>query len=238
MFGIFQQVQGWLKLRGADGTIIGNDGDSINSKVTASVLPTGASSAALQAAGNGTLNTIQTNQATALKQDAQNVLIGPVNETEPADELTASGLNGRLKRIAKLLVNLTNNTTAPLAASLVTYKNFNDIDLNDDTVETVLHSVTGSGYLYGASIAVDKNTIRVLIKIDGSAIFDFTGEELHGVVNKDSDFTAATLFSVSNDGKRMFLSPNTPFHYATSLEFTTYCKDKITDQLYTYSVDA
>lgn len=43
MFGIFSQIQGWVKLKGAtDGTKIGNVTDSLKTNVTASALPAGA----------------------------------------------------------------------------------------------------------------------------------------------------------------------------------------------------
>ena len=47
MFGLFSQVQGWVKLKGAtDGTKIGNTGDSLKALITASALPTGAATEA------------------------------------------------------------------------------------------------------------------------------------------------------------------------------------------------
>ena len=47
MFGIFSQIQGWVKLKGAtDGTKIGNVSDSLKTNVTSCSLPTGAATEA------------------------------------------------------------------------------------------------------------------------------------------------------------------------------------------------
>lgn len=44
--------------------------------------------------------------ATEAKQDAQNVLVGAVNETAPATDIASSGLNGRLQRVAQRITSL------------------------------------------------------------------------------------------------------------------------------------
>jgi hypothetical protein len=59
MFGIFSQIQGWVKLKGdTDGTKIGNVSDSLKANVTASALPEGASTEATLAALNAKLNSL------------------------------------------------------------------------------------------------------------------------------------------------------------------------------------
>lgn len=49
---------------------------------------------------------LPTGAATAAKQDAEAVLVGPVTETAPATDTASSGLNGRLQRIAQRLTSL------------------------------------------------------------------------------------------------------------------------------------
>jgi len=57
MFGIFSQVQGWVRIKGnTDGTKIGNVSDSLKTNVTASVLPTGASTESTLSTLSGKLN--------------------------------------------------------------------------------------------------------------------------------------------------------------------------------------
>ena len=101
MFGIFSQIQGWVRLKGnTDGTKIGNTGDSLKTTVTSSALPTGA---ALESV-----------------QNAQSILIGPVTETAPVTDIASSGLNGRLQRIAQRLTSLIavfNPLTSPPGSS-------------------------------------------------------------------------------------------------------------------------
>lgn len=73
-------------------------------------LPTGAATAAKQ-------DTLAGLVATAAKQDAEAVLVGAVNEAAPATDIAASGLNGRLQRIAQRLTSLIALVPAALDAA-------------------------------------------------------------------------------------------------------------------------
>jgi hypothetical protein len=64
MFGIFSQIQGWVKIKGgSDGTKIGNVTDSLKTNVTASALPTGAATESTLTAVSGKLNPLTTDPA-------------------------------------------------------------------------------------------------------------------------------------------------------------------------------
>lgn len=79
------------KLKGADDTVIGNNGDSLKTEVTASALPSGA--------------------ATSANQSTTNTRIGDVTETAPGSDTASSGLNGRLQRIAQRLSSILTGQT-------------------------------------------------------------------------------------------------------------------------------
>lgn len=82
---------------------------TVDATVSSSVLPTNASTAALQTTGNTSLSSIDTkltSQATAANQTAHSTLFGAVTETAPATDTASSGLNGRLQRIAQRLTSL------------------------------------------------------------------------------------------------------------------------------------
>lgn len=71
-----------------------------NGVLVASALPQGGSSSALQTTGNSSLTSVATNTSSEL------TLVGPVNETAPTSDTAASGLNGRLQRIAENLTSI------------------------------------------------------------------------------------------------------------------------------------
>ena len=50
--------------------------------------------------------TVTGGDASAAKQDAQSVLLGPVTETAPSSDTGSSGLNGRLQRLAQRITSL------------------------------------------------------------------------------------------------------------------------------------
>lgn len=62
--------------------------------------------------------TTATNGATAAKQDAEAILVGPVTETAPATDTASSGLNGRLQRIAQRLTSLIGLLPTALGSNL------------------------------------------------------------------------------------------------------------------------
>jgi hypothetical protein len=110
MFGVFSQVQGWIKIKGAtDGTKIGNSSDSLKTTVTSSALPTGAATSANQTTANSSLSSIDT-KVTGLSLETTQVItntrIGDLTETAPVSDTASSGLNGRLQRIAQRLSSL------------------------------------------------------------------------------------------------------------------------------------
>lgn len=78
---------------GTTRAIIGNVGDSLKTNITASVLPTGASTSSLQTTGNTTLTTISTR-------------VGNLTDPAPANDTASSSLNGRLQRIAQRLTSI------------------------------------------------------------------------------------------------------------------------------------
>lgn len=97
MDSIFKYMQGIVKLRGGtDNTLIGNSGSSVNTNVTASSLPSGAS--------------------TESTQISQSTLIGAVNETAPASDTASVGVNGRLQRIAQRVTSLITAIGSPFQA--------------------------------------------------------------------------------------------------------------------------
>jgi len=85
------------------------DGEVSDVNVTASVLPTGASTSANQSAANASLSSIDTkltDNATAGNQLTLNTRIGDLAETAPVSDTASSGLNGRLQRIAQRITSL------------------------------------------------------------------------------------------------------------------------------------
>jgi hypothetical protein len=89
MFGILSQVQGWLKIKGAtDGTFIGNSGSSLNSNVTASVLPTGAATQTTLAAVLANLNVT----TSAPGGSAQGLVVRQVPFELPTFSVTAENI--------------------------------------------------------------------------------------------------------------------------------------------------
>jgi hypothetical protein len=96
--GIFPNPIG---IQGADGTQIGNNGDSLKTEITASVLPSGAATESKQDTGNSSLSSIDSKVSTASNQSTLNSRVGTVTETAPATDTASSGLNGRLQRIAQ-----------------------------------------------------------------------------------------------------------------------------------------
>lgn len=129
MKSLFSIIQGWVRLKGdTDGTFIGNDADSLKTKVTSSALPDGGSTSAKQDSQitqatntNTKLDTLNSNGAKETKQDTQitnqttlNTRVGDLTETAPASDTASSGLNGRLQRIAQristFITGLTNGT--------------------------------------------------------------------------------------------------------------------------------
>lgn len=89
MFGILSQVQGWLKIKGAtDGTMIGNSGSSLNSNVTASVLPTGAATQTTLAAVLANLNV----STAAPSTDAQGLIVRQVPFELPTFSVVAEDI--------------------------------------------------------------------------------------------------------------------------------------------------
>lgn len=84
MFGVFSQIQGWVKLKGnTDGTKIGNTGDSLKTLVTSSALPAGAS--------------------TEVTLEAARVLLSSINSKDFSTQTT----------LAAVLANLNVLTAAP-----------------------------------------------------------------------------------------------------------------------------
>jgi len=119
-----------------------------------------------------------------------------------------------------------------------TFKSDTSVTLSSNTTWTDLHSVTGSGNFIGATFVVDSDKIECQIVIDGNIVFDFTGDFLKEVINKDAGHKASGLFESDEDGKRLYMTPNTDFGYETSLLFRARKSGKkVKYQLYTYSVD-
>lgn len=108
-------VTGLLKIKGdTDDTKIGNVGDSIKANVTASALPTGASTGAKQDTGNTSLSSIDTkltDNATATNQGTNHTRLGSLTEAAPASDTASSGLNGRLQRLAQRLTTMLTTLT-------------------------------------------------------------------------------------------------------------------------------
>jgi hypothetical protein len=200
----------------SDNTKIGNVGDSIKTTITSAALPTGAATAAKQDTNTAAVNAVNTklsdgNQQSKIRGDSTGTLIGNVG-----DALKIFDASGEL-------------------GSLTTFKADNDVTLTSSY--STLHSVSGSGLLFGATFVVDNDAVDCRIQIDGQTVFEFNGEFLKEVVNKDSDFRASGIFSVSNDGKRLYFTPQTPVRYTTSLNFSARLNGKkVKYQLYTYTV--
>ena len=119
--------------------------------------------------------------------------------------------------------------------NFLTFKSSTEVTLAGAPSWTVLHSVTGEGYLVAATLVSDSTDMEFRILVDGNVIFNFTGTFLKEVVNTDGIFRAGP-FGCSNDGKRLYFSPNEPFVYASSLSFEARLNGKkVKYQLYTYS---
>jgi len=186
---ILRVVQGWMRIKGnTDGTFIGNTGDSLKTDVTASALPTGASTAANQSTGNASLSSIDTkltDNATATNQttintsiqavetdiEAGNVLTGAVTETAPATDTASSGLNGRLQRIAQristFITGLTNGSYQILLRGNTDGTNIGNVSdalkINDQTL--------------GATNVLDtNNSTSTALGVDG--VFTGTATEI------------------------------------------------------------
>ena len=111
MFGLFSQVQGWVKIKGAsDGTKIGNSGDSLKALITASALPAGASTEATLEAARVLLSSIngkdfatQTTLASVLaalntlnsKDFATQTTLAALNSKDFATQTTMAALNSK-----------------------------------------------------------------------------------------------------------------------------------------------
>lgn len=160
--------------------------------------------AAKQDTGNTSLSTIATNStttatngATAAKQDAEAVLVGPVNETAPASDTASSGLNGRLQRVAQRLTSLiallpTSLGQKTAAASLpVVLPSDGALPLptgastsaKQDTGNTSLASIDGKVALAANQIsggpqvgggAITATTQRVTLATDGPGVANLT----------------------------------------------------------------
>lgn len=103
-------------------------------------LPTGSNSIGQVTANAGTnLDT----SALALEETQvnQNTLIGPVNETSPLTDTAASGLNGRLQRIARNITSLFNSvsTEATLNSVKTNIGAVNETAPGDDTASSGLN---------------------------------------------------------------------------------------------------
>lgn len=207
--------------------MIGNDGDSLNAKVTASALPSGAATAGLQAAGNGSLVSIMANVATAVKQDQSKLvldeienLIGDLNDlpTTSHDEVPAT-LMQRVSHLSLDLAAIQDTLAPPSTADLITNKNNTSTSLNNSTFTTLFEYV-GSGKLYGCVFLPNRNTVECRIEIDGNIIFDFTGEELRLFCNDDAGYDVYDFFSVDSAGKKLYFKPSTPFNFHTSYKMS------------------
>jgi hypothetical protein len=117
-----------------------------------------------------------------------------------------------------------------------TFKSNTEVNLTSNTTYNNLHTVNGSGVLVGATFVVDNDEVDCRILIDNNVIFDFNGQFLSEVVNKDGIFTASGIFGSTKDGKRLYFTPSTPIAYNTSLVFQARKSGKkVKYQLYTYS---
>lgn len=127
--------------------------------------------------------------------------------------------------------------TSPIdPGDFATFKGDTEVTLTSDVTYTTLHSVSGSGLFVGATFVVDSDQAECRIQIDGNTIFEFTGEFLGEIVNKDADYKASGIFGSTGDGKRLYCTPTTPFKYETSLIFSARMNGKkVKYQLYTYS---
>lgn len=77
---ILKVIRGIVRLRGnSDNTLIGNVSDSLKTNVTASALPTGASTEAKQDTGNASLTSIDGKVSTAAKQDTGNASLTSID---------------------------------------------------------------------------------------------------------------------------------------------------------------
>lgn len=119
--------------------------------------------------------------------------------------------------------------------TLTTFKSSTEVVLG--ATYSTLHSVSGMGVFFGATFVVDSNKADCRIQIDGQTVFEFNGDFLNEVINKDADYRASGIFSCTGDGKRIFFTPQTPIRYTTSLNFAARENGKkVKYQLYTYSV--
>lgn len=133
-------------------------------------------------------------------------------------------------------LKVTSNFIAP--GGFTTFKSNTEITLASNTVWTNLHTVNGSGNFIGATFVVDNTEVECQIVIDGNIVFDFTGNFLKEVVNTDAGFKASGIFECSNDGKRLYMTPQSAFGFESSIVFHARLQGKkVKFQLYTYSVD-
>lgn len=152
---VFKYITGIVKLRGAtDGTQIGNVTDSLKTTVTASVLPTGAATSALQTTGNTSLASIDT-KTPALVSGRQ-----PVDGSGVTQPVSAVSLP--LPTGAATLVEQQTQTTR-----LTSIRDAVEImDDWDELDRAKVNLIVGSAGVQGASGAVSANTQRVVLATD------------------------------------------------------------------------
>lgn len=91
--------------------------------------------------------------------------LGDLNESEPVDELTASGLNGRLKRIASRLTLLISKLPATLGQK--TMANSLSVTLATDQGALSVTPTNNSGTITNAQVTVGTSAVRATVS--GSA---------------------------------------------------------------------
>lgn len=128
-------------------------------------------------------------------------------------------------------------TFQSLPSEFSSYKSSTEITLSSNITYTTLHSVSGSGYLFGSTFIVDHKKIECVIEVDGFVLFDFTGDFLGEIINKNALLDdGSRMFSVSGDEKRLYFKPLTPIRYSNSLVFKARKSgNKIKFQLHVYS---
>lgn len=114
---------------------------------------------------SGTVTVDTSLLATSAKQDAQAVLVGPVNETAPASDTANSGLNGRLQRIAQRITSLI--ALFPLSLGQKTMANSFAVTLASDQSAIPVTSTTTpssiAGTVTSAQIAVGTGAVRATV---------------------------------------------------------------------------
>lgn len=159
-----------------------------------------------------------------------------ISKTPSSQALIGDSDRTRIGNVGDSLKVTVNNLEA---SNFTTFKSDTQITLASNTTYTTLHSYTGPGKLIGATFVVDNDQVECRIQLDGNTVFEFTGEFLSEVVNKDASFRASGIFGVTNDGKRLYFTPNTPFSFNTSLVFSARKSGrKVKYQLYTYSANS